>query len=147
MWSRVDIRKTVYITVVLGASPLVDVLHDICCGAVARASDTRLREAEFKSSAAVSNIGHMFLSLHCSSSLNYMNGYLGIHDGGCLCTNSLRALVAAWMQNSQSRCVRLDKFARVWNRTYLLAYSQWPASRTRSRVEHLSDIAYNYRQM
>ena len=41
--SRVDIRKTVYITLVFGASSVVQVLHDICIGAVARASNTRLK--------------------------------------------------------------------------------------------------------
>ena len=30
---------------------------------------------------------------------------------------------------------------------YNYSQCQWPASRTRPRVEHLSDIAYNYRQM
>ena len=32
--------------------------------------------------------------LHCSSFQSCMNGYLAIHSGGYLCTNSLRALIA-----------------------------------------------------
>ena len=45
-----------------------------------RASDYRLR----KSCAAVLNLGHVFVILHCSSSHSCMNEYMAIDSGGYL---------------------------------------------------------------
>ena len=46
-----------------------------------------------------------FFTLHCFNSHCCTNEYLAIDSGGYLCTNSLRASVAAWLDDSQrSRC-------------------------------------------
>ena len=66
-----------------------------CTGAVARASDSQLREAGFESCAAVKLWSSCF-TLHCSGSFSCMNEYLAIERGGCLCTNSIRALLDAF---------------------------------------------------
>ena len=42
------------------------------------------------------NFGSLF-TLDCSRSLSCVNEYLAVDNGGCLCTNNLRALVAAWL--------------------------------------------------
>ena len=53
-------------------------------------------------------------TLRCSSSLSSRDEYLVIDSGGYLCTNSLRALVAAWLDASpRSRDgVLLNRLAR-----------------------------------
>ena len=60
-----------------------------------RASDSRLRGPGFESCAAVLKHRAIVFILHCSSSLSCINEYLAIDTGGYLCTNSLRALIAA----------------------------------------------------
>ena len=42
-------------------------------------------------------LGKFVHSIHCSSSLSYMNEYLTTDSGGYLCMNTLRALIAAWL--------------------------------------------------
>ena len=39
-------------------------------------------------------------TIHCSSSLSCMNVYMTIDSGGYLCANSLRALIAEWLDVS-----------------------------------------------
>ena len=64
-------------------------------GAVARASDSRLREFGFEACAAVSNIGQVLFTLHCSSSFSCMNEYLAVDSGVYLSRIVFRTLTAA----------------------------------------------------
>ena len=49
-----------------------------------RASDPPLRGPVFESCAAMSNLGHVSFTRHCSSSLSCMNEYLAVDNGGYL---------------------------------------------------------------
>ena len=70
-------------------------------GAVARASDSQLRVyTEFRIMCCHAKPGAILFTLHCSSSLRCMNEYLAIDSGGYLCTNTLQALVAPWLDAS-----------------------------------------------
>ena len=57
--------------------------------------DCRLQEPGFESYTAVPYTEHVFFSLHCSNLLSYMNWYLTIDSDEYVCTNSVRALIAA----------------------------------------------------
>ena len=57
-----------------------------------RASDSRLREPGFESCAAVLKPWASFFTLHCSSSLSYINEYLAIDSGGYVYEQSLRII-------------------------------------------------------
>ena len=70
------------------------------------------KRTRFKSCAAVSNLGHVFLTLHCSNSLSFINEYLAIDNGGYLYMNSFGALIAAGAFLSSSGGVRLNRSAR-----------------------------------
>ena len=67
-----------------------------------RALDSRLREPGFESCAAVLKPWARFFTLHCSSSLNYINEYLAIDSGGYV-----------YEQHSSINCsIWLDVFQR-----------------------------------
>ena len=80
------------------------------------ASDSRLREPGFESCAGTANLFDtavfLFIFLHFT-----LNEYLVIYIRGYLCTNSLRTLIATWLDASQrSRGgVRLNRSAREYN--------------------------------
>ena len=65
-----------------------------------RASGFRLTEPGFESCIAVSNLGQAH-SPHFSSLFNRLNEYVAIDSGGYLRTNSLRALIATWLDISK----------------------------------------------
>ena len=58
-----------------------------------RASDSRVRGPGLESRAAVLKPWASFFTLHCSSSLSYINEYLAIDSGG------VRATLAHWLQH------------------------------------------------
>ena len=59
--------------------------------------DSRLGGPSYESCAALC----ILFTLHCSSSLNCRNEYLAVDTGECMCTSSLRGLIAAWLNASK----------------------------------------------
>ena len=78
--------------------------------AVAKASDSRLREPGLESCAAMSNV----FTLYCSNSLSCMNISLAIDSGAYLFTKSLCTLIAMRLDDSQRNrdSLQFKMFAR-----------------------------------
>ena len=66
-----------------------------------RTSDSRLREPRFESCAAVLKPWASFFTLHCSSSLSYINEYLAINSGGYVYEQPSRINCSIWLDASQ----------------------------------------------
>ena len=61
---------------------------------------TLLKEPGFESCSAVFVLGHV-ISLYIAPVHSVQIDYLAIVSGGHVCTNSLRVLIAAWLDDSQ----------------------------------------------
>ena len=68
---------------------------------MARTSDSRQKRLRVRILCYRVKPGAGFFTLYCSNSLSCTNEYLVIDSGGYLCTESLRALIAAWLDASQ----------------------------------------------
>ena len=66
-----------------------------------RALDSQLREPGFKSCAVVLKPWSSFFTLHCSSSLSYINEYLAIDNGGYVYEQSSCIKCSIWLDVSQ----------------------------------------------
>ena len=66
-----------------------------------RASDSRLRGPGFESCYAVLKPWARFFTLHCSSSLSYINEYLAIGSGGYVYEQHSRIKFSIWLDASQ----------------------------------------------
>ena len=49
-----------------------------------------------------------FITLHSSTSLALVNEYLATNSGGCQCTNSVCALIKAWLDASREAGIVRD---------------------------------------
>ena len=66
-----------------------------------RALDSRLREPGFECYAAVLKPWARFFTLHCSSSLSYINECLAIDNGGYVYEQPSRINCSIWLDASQ----------------------------------------------
>ena len=66
-----------------------------------RASDSRLRGPWFESCAAVLKMWTSFFTLHCTSSLSYINEYLTVDISGYMYEQSSRINCSIWLDASQ----------------------------------------------
>ena len=66
-----------------------------------RASDSRLSGSGFESCAAELNLGQVFFTLHCSSSLSCINEYLVIDSGVYVYEKPSRIKFSIWLGASQ----------------------------------------------
>ena len=66
-----------------------------------RASDSRLQEPGFEFCAEVLTRSASVFTLHCSSSLSYINDYLPIDSGGYVYEQPSRISCSIWLDASQ----------------------------------------------
>ena len=87
-----------------------------------RTSDSRLREPEFESCAAMLNPWASLFTLHCSSSLSCIHEYLAMYSGGYVYEQPSRINCSIWLDASQrsrdgiwvNRSVREVKCKALW---------------------------------
>ena len=77
-----------------------------CSIAVVRVSDSQLRAFWLNHVLMCQTVNCFFV--HCSGSFSSMKAYLAKDNGGYLCTNSLHALIAPWLDACQ-RSVYLNR--------------------------------------